>query len=197
MYVIGDWNDKVGKQNTAAVTGSFGLGIRNERGDTMVDFCSRNSLVVMNTIFKQHSRRLYTWKSPDKITRKKIDFILCKGRWKSSIKRVTTIPGADCGTDHNLLIAIVKIKLKQTKRNKITQIYNLENIDTKYTVEVKNRFSILQVDGKNSEDLWTDIRDAVIEMAEKWIAKVKKKKVTKCLTEETIQIMEEIGKMKM
>ena len=63
MYVIGDWNAKVGKQNTAGVTGNFGLEIRNERGDTMVDFCSRNGLVVMNTMFKQHARRLYTWKS--------------------------------------------------------------------------------------------------------------------------------------
>ena len=59
MYVIGDWNAKVGKQNTAGITGSFVLGIRNERG-TMVDFCSRNYLVVMNTMFKQHARRLYT-----------------------------------------------------------------------------------------------------------------------------------------
>ena len=69
MYVIGDWNAKMGKQNTAGVTGSFGLGIRNERGDTIVDFYSRNSIVVMNTMFKQHARRPYTWKSPDKITR--------------------------------------------------------------------------------------------------------------------------------
>ena len=154
MYVIGDWNAKVGKQNTAGVTGSFGLGIRNERGDTMVDFCSRNGLVVMHTMFKQHARRLYTCKSLDKITRNQIDYILCTGRWKSSIKSVTTIPGADCGTDHNLLLAIVKIKLKQTKRNKTTPKYELENIDTKYIVEVKNRFSILQVDGNNYEDLW-------------------------------------------
>ena len=72
---------------------------------------------------------------------------------------VTTVPGADCCTCHNLLIAIVKIKLKQTKRNKTTTTYDLENIATKYTVEVKNRFSILQVDGKNPEDLWIDIRD--------------------------------------
>ena len=190
MYVIGDWNAKVGKQKTAGVTGGFGLGTRNARGDTMVDFCSRNSL-VMNTMFKQHARRLYTWKSPDKITRNQIDYILCTGRWKSSIKRVTTIPGADCGTDHNLLIAIVKIKLKQTKRNKTTPTYDLENIAMKYTVEVKNRFSILQVDDKNPEDLWIDIRDAVIETAEKWIPKVKKRKVTKWLTEETIKIAEE------
>ena len=143
-------------------------------------------------MFKQHTRRLYTWKSPDKITRNQIDYILCTGRWKSSIKRVKTIPGADYGTDHNLLISSVKITLKQTKRNKTTCIkYDLENIYTKYTVEVKNRFSILQVDGKNSEDLWIDIRDAVIETADKWIQKVKKRKVTHWLTEETIKIVEE------
>ena len=128
-YFIGDWNAKVGKQNTAGVTGSFGLGIRNERGDTMVDFCSRNSLYVMNTMIKQHTRRLYTWKSPDNITRNQIDYILYTCRWKSSIKRVTTIPAAYCGTDHNLLIVIVKIKLNQTKRNKITKKYDLENIE--------------------------------------------------------------------
>ena len=57
----------MGKKNTAGVTGSFGLGIRNGRGDTMVDFCSRNSLIVMNTMFKQHARRLYTWKSRIKL----------------------------------------------------------------------------------------------------------------------------------
>ena len=71
MYVIGDWNAKVGKQNTAGVTGSFGLKIRNERGDTMVDLCSRDSIVVMNTMFKQHAR-IYTWKLPDKITKTRL-----------------------------------------------------------------------------------------------------------------------------
>ena len=85
---------------------------------------------------------------------------------KSLKKRVTTIPGTDCGTDHNLLIAIIKIKLKQTKKYKTTPQYDLENIDTKYTVEVKNRFSILQVDGINPEDSWIGIRDVVIELLE-------------------------------
>ena len=79
----------------------------------------------------------------------------------------------------------------KTKRNKTTPKYDLENIDTKYTVEVKNRFSILQVDGNNPEDLLIDIRDAVIETVDKWIPKVKKSKVTKWLTKETIKITEE------
>ena len=83
-------------------------------------------------MFKQHARKLYTWKSPDKITRNQNEYILCTGRWKSYIKRVTTTPGADCGTDHNFIIAFVNIKLKQTKRNKTTPKYDLVNINTKY-----------------------------------------------------------------
>ena len=74
--------------------------------------CSRNDLQNMYTLFKLHPRRLYTRRSPDKISRNQIDYIVCKTRWKNSIKRVTTLPGADCGTDHNLLIADIKIKLK-------------------------------------------------------------------------------------
>ena len=78
MYVIGDWNAKVCKQNTAGVTGNFRLGIRNERGDTIVDLCSRNSLVVMNKMLKRHSRRLgsLTWKSQDKLTRNQINYMI-------------------------------------------------------------------------------------------------------------------------
>ena len=89
-----------------------------------------------------------------------------------------------------MLIAIIKIKLKQTKINITTPKYELENIDTKYTVDVKNRLSILQVDVKNPENVWIDIRDVVIRTAEKWIPKVMKMKVTKWLTEEKIQISE-------
>ena len=113
LYISGDWNAKVGKYISNGVTGNFGLGERNERGDQLVEFCCRNDLQIMNTFFKLHPRRLYTWRSPEKIIRNQIYYILCKTRWKSSIKRVTTLPGADCGTDHNLLIADINIKLKR------------------------------------------------------------------------------------
>ena len=73
MYAIDNWNAKVGKQNTAGETGNFVLGIRNKKGDNMVELCSRNSIVVMNTMFKQHARRR---KSPDKITRNQIDYLM-------------------------------------------------------------------------------------------------------------------------
>ena len=61
LFTIGDWNAKVGSQETPGVTGKFGLGIRNEAGQRLVEFCQENALVIENTIFQQHKRRLYTW----------------------------------------------------------------------------------------------------------------------------------------
>ena len=65
LFIIGDWNAKVGSQETPGVTGKFGLGIRNEAGQRLIKFCQENALVIANTLFQQHKRRLYTWTSPD------------------------------------------------------------------------------------------------------------------------------------
>ena len=65
LFIIGDWNAKVGSQETPGVTGKFGLGIQNEAGQTLIEFCQENALVIANTLFQQHKRRRYTWASPD------------------------------------------------------------------------------------------------------------------------------------
>ena len=65
LFIIGDWNAKVGSQETPGVTGKFGFGIRNETGQRLTEFCQDNALVIANTLFQQHKRRLYTWTSPD------------------------------------------------------------------------------------------------------------------------------------
>ena len=65
LFIIGDWNAKVGSQETPGVTGKFGLGIRNEAGQRKIEFCKENALFIANTLFQQHKRRLYTWTSPD------------------------------------------------------------------------------------------------------------------------------------
>ena len=65
LFIIGDWNAKVGSQETPGVTGKFGLGIRNEAGQSLIEFCQENALVIANTLFQQHKRRLYTWTSSD------------------------------------------------------------------------------------------------------------------------------------
>ena len=65
LFIIGDWNANVGSQETHGVTGKFGLGIWNEEGQRVIEFCQENALVIANTLFQQHKRRLYTWTSPD------------------------------------------------------------------------------------------------------------------------------------
>ena len=65
LFIIGDWNVKAGSQETAGVTGKFGLGVENEAGQRLIEFCQENALVIANTLFQQHKRRLYTWTSPD------------------------------------------------------------------------------------------------------------------------------------
>ena len=65
LFIIGDWNAKVGSQETPGVTGKFGLEMQNEAGQRLIEFCQENALVIGNTLFQQHKRRLYTWTSPD------------------------------------------------------------------------------------------------------------------------------------
>src|SRR5574337_1168859 len=65
LFIIGDWNAKVGSQETPGVTDKFGLGVQNETGQRLTEFCQENTLVVANTFFQQHKRRLYTWTSAD------------------------------------------------------------------------------------------------------------------------------------
>ena len=106
---MGDWNAKVGNQGT----GKFGLEVQNKTGQRLIEFCQENALVIANTLFQQYKRRLYTWTSPDGQHRNQIDYILCSQRWQSSIQSAKTRPGADCGSDHELLIAKFRLKLKK------------------------------------------------------------------------------------
>ena len=65
LFIIGNWNVKVGSQETPGVTGKFGLGVQNEAGQRLIEFCQENALVTANTLFQQNKRRLYTWTTPD------------------------------------------------------------------------------------------------------------------------------------
>ena len=90
LFIIGDWNAKAESQETPGVTGKFGLGIWNEAGQRLIEFYQEHTLVIANTLFQQHKRRLYTWTSPDRQHRNQIDYILCSQRWRSSIQSTKT-----------------------------------------------------------------------------------------------------------
>ena len=99
----GNWNAKVGTEDIPAVTGKFGLEVQSEARQRLTKFCQEETLVIANTLFQQHKRRLHMditrWSIP------KSDFcILCSQRWRSSIQSTKTRPGADGGSDHNLLL---------------------------------------------------------------------------------------------
>ena len=65
LFIIGDWNAKIGSQETPGITGKFGLGVQNEAGQRLIEFCQKNALVIANTFFQQNKRILYAWTSPD------------------------------------------------------------------------------------------------------------------------------------
>ena len=127
-FLYSGWDAKVGSQETPGVTGKFGLGVQNEAGKRFIEFCQENALIIANTLFKQHKRGLYTWTSPDGQHQNQIDYVLCSQRWRSSIQSAKTRPGADCGSDHELLIAKFRIKLKKVWKTTRPFRYDLKQI---------------------------------------------------------------------
>ena len=164
------------------MTGKFGLGVQNEAGQRLTEFCQENALVIVNTFFQQHKRRLYTWTSPDDQHRNQIDYILCSQRWRSSIQLAKTRPGADYGSDYELLIAKFRLKLKKVGETTRPFRYDLNQISYDYTVEVRNRFKGLDLIDRVPDELWTEVHDIVQETGIKTFPMEKKsKKENGCL----------------
>ena len=151
-----------------------------------MEFYQENTLVIANTIFQQRERWLYTWTSSDGQCWNQIDYILCSQRWRSSIRSAKTRPGADCGSDHELLIATIRLKLKKVW--KITTPFgcDINQIPKNYTVEMANRFKGLDLIDRVPEELWTEVHNIVQEVVTKTIPKKKKCKKARWLSEEAL-----------
>ena len=108
-------------------------------------FCQENALVIVNTLFQQCKRILYTWTSPDGKHQNQIDYILYSQRWRSSIQSTKTRLGADCDSDDELLIAKFRLKFKKVGKTTRPFRYDLNQIPYDYTVEVRNRFKGLDL----------------------------------------------------
>ena len=107
-------------------------------------FFQWNELVITNTLFQQH-REDSIHGHHQMVNTKIIDYILCSQRWRSSIQSAKTRPGADCGSDHELLIAKFRLKLKKVVKTTRPFRYDLNQIPYDYTVEVRNRFKGLDL----------------------------------------------------
>ena len=181
FFIIGDWNAKVGSQEIPGVRGKFGLGVQNEAGQRLTEFCQASTVVRANTLFQQRKSQLYTWTSPDGQHQNQIGYILCSQKWRISIQSAKTRPGADCGSDHELLIAKFRFKLKKIREKTRSFKYSLNQIPYNYTVELTNRFKGLNLRDRVSEELWTEVRDIVQGAGIKTIPKKKKSKKAKWL----------------
>ena len=140
LFITGDWNAKVGSQEIPGVTGKFVLEVQNEAGQRLTEFCQENALVLTNTLFQQHERRLHV---------AVMRWSILKSDWLYSLqpkmeklytvsKRKKKKTGADCGSDHELLIAKFRLKLKKVGKTTRPFWYDLNQIPYNYTVEVRN-----------------------------------------------------------
>ena len=169
-------------QEISGVKGKFGLGVQDEAGQRLTEICQENLL------FQQHKRWLYTWSSPDGQYQNKIDDILCSQRWRSSLQSAETRLGADCGSNHELLIAKFRLKLEKVGKTTRPFRYDLNQIPYNYKVEMRNRFKGLALMECLKYYGWRfmTVQEAVI----KTIPKKKKCKKAKWLSEEASQITE-------
>ena len=142
LLIIGDWNAKVGSQDTPGVTGKFGLGVWNEAGQRLTVLpreCTGHSKhPLLTTQEKTLHLDITRWSTP------KSDYILCSQRWRSPIQSAKTSLGDDCGSDHELLIAKFRLKLKKVGKTIRLFRYDLNQIPYDYTVEVRNRLDLIE-----------------------------------------------------
>ena len=176
LFIIGDWNAKVGSQEITGVTGKFGLRVQNEAGQRLTEFCQKNSLVIANTLFQQHKRRLYIWTSPDGQHKLRLIIFFASKDGEALYRQQKQ--------DQELTVAqllIEKFRLKLEKGGKTTMLfrYDLNRIPSDYTVEVTNRFKGLDLINRVLEELWMEVQNTVQQVVIKTIPKKKKCKKTK------------------
>ena len=166
VIVMADFNAKVGDERYEDTVGPHGLGNRNERGDKLIEWATSHGMIIGNTWFEQHTRRLWNWKSPGDNTINQIDYILINSRFRNALLVAKTFPGADCGSDHNTSVWHNRLKLKKIKsaiRNIKLDVDTLRSdsdIKEKFTVAVKNRFSILH-DVQEVDEKWEHLKESI------------------------------------
>ncbi|XP_063589605.1 craniofacial development protein 2-like [Penaeus indicus] len=195
IIVMGDFNAKVGNERVDNIVDPHGLGSRNERGEMLVEWVQTNNMIIGNTWFKQPPRRLWTWLSPDDHTRNQIDYILVNKHFRNSLLASKTLPGADCYNDHVPVMGRFRAKMRTLKKPTLREQLDVSllqkdnTIKEKYTVEVKNRFSVLE-DLDSIEDHWKGLKVSIMDAANKVLPRVRRTTKKKWMTDEILLLME-------
>lgn len=204
LIIMGDFNAKVGvgDKDTSSIMGMCGSGQRNERGDRLLDFCSVNNLCITNTRFKQtKENRQWTWESPDGRTHNTIDYILVSRKLMSSVQSSRAFPSADCGSDHQLLMANIKLRLKAQKpmtRIKRVDVGRLKD-DTvlqAYQVKLEERLEERwqEMSGKLTNDveaMWERVKSSIQETSKEVLGFRKGQKQKEWLSPQTLKLMDQ------
>ena len=203
LIIMGDFNAKVGKdwETWKGAMGKFGYGEENERGEKLLNFCTNNNLRIMNTAFYQKKdSRKWTWESPDGRTKNRIDYIIVNNRWKSSVTTCRTHSGPDVASDHKLVMAGIRIKLKTArKQEKIKRfdVDKLEEPETKqrYKEELIRRWkqNTEKEDGCGDtvEGTWKEIREIYTETAQQVLGYREIRKRKPWITQEVLKLSDQ------
>lgn len=186
VFIMGDFNAKIGVEEDLPIARNFGLGERNDAGDRLSQFCQENRLAIMNMFFAQPKRRLYTWTSPNGNHRNQIDFILCPQKRKTSVLTTKTFSGSD----HELLVAKLKLRFCKIKKQTMALKFDTNAIPPAYAIEVKTRFELLDTNGKEPDELREEIKSAIMETAMNHIPTKKLVRKAPWITANTIDIAE-------
>jgi len=166
----------------------------------LIDFCERNGLIVTNTWFKKPKRRLNTWKAPGDWSRHQLDYILVKHRFRNSVKDVQTLPGADIDSDHNLLVAKFRTRLKMIIRfQKSRPRWELEKLYAqrrRVQDTLEEKLSAIQCKSGNAEVQWKNIEECVLDTISDFIGKIEKRARKPWITQEMISKMDKQRKLK-
>jgi len=199
IYVMGDFNAKVGDKRIGNTVGPFGLGNKNDRGDNLVTWCQSHNLVITNTWFENHPRKIWTWRSPGDRTKNQIDYIMVPHRFRNSVISSKAFPGADCGSDHVPVISKIRVKLKKIKQptqNPKLQIHLLKtntDIKEKFCINVQNRFEALsEINETTTTDvLWEQIKSSILVSAKEVIPKTQMNKKKRWMNNDILLLMEQ------
>ena len=206
LLIMGDLNAKVGEDNSQweTVMGKYRIGNINGRGEKLLTFCATNDLCLTNTMFKQSKfNRQWTWESPDQRTHNKIDYIIISNKWKRCVTNSRSFPSADVGSDHQLVMANMKLKFKtKTKPNhpKRYEVFKLKNETTrrKYEIEIGGRFApLLNDEETDANTLWEGIKSAINDTSKDLLGYKKPKKPKPWISAEVIKLSEERSKVKL
>ena len=189
LIVLEDLNARPGNNNTGRdrVMGKHGIGTINDNGERLCHFCDENNMVIGGTLFRYRNIHKTTWTSPSGATKSQIDHIPINGKWRSSLQDVRAYRGANVASDHNLLVAVVSLKLRRARRGQQrghqfdSSKLRDDRIRQAFRRELKNRFQIL---GEEQEMNIDSFNQAFKEAGEK-VLRFKKKKREEWIQEET------------